>query len=343
MGSFNPINLIFNTMGVANINNFANQNAQNTSNMGVQNGAIQNQGLNVNQNTNAPYINYAQNGTINNLPPALSNAQQSIISTVEVEMRANYIKDLLNLPRDFQTLINQIEGNNPNVAILKDLDKLLIGGKINLNLLSSILNQSSKDAIQKLMMTIMTVSKMGSNDVNQLKEIMNLFSGAKGGMDSIQTLKNLILLYLPYLPLSVRADMNLDFNIDIFDKIQGQDPESESDTEIIKIMIQTANFSNVLATLENTLNNDIEVFISATESFPEKEVMERLKLENKKSNITSHTTIEKNKDPETSEKLKQNIKITSSNYVSPRLILCAHNLIKIIIDVDSSDFIINKQ
>ncbi len=346
MGSFNPINLIVNTIGIMATNNVQNnpqgQGANNLAqNAGVNNGANPAQ-INSTQSSFSPlnYSNNLQNQA--NLTP-LTNANQIMISTVEVEQRANYIKDLLNLPRDFQTLISQIEGNiDPNAKALKDLSKLLVNGKINLTALTSLLGENSKDAVQKLMMTIMTVSKMGSNNVSQLKELMGLFSSANPTVDSAQTVKNLIMLYLPWLPLSIRNDLNLDFDIDIFDKIQGPDPNEEESQETIKIMIQTANYGNIMATLELAQNEEVDVLIIANSDFPEKEVMEEFKKENKKGNLRTNVAIEK-KANEIIPNIEQNVQITSSNYVSPKLVLSAHSLIKIIIDVDNSQFIINEE
>lgn len=343
MGGFNPINLIINTMSVyASYNEAQNQNANNNL---VQNQGVLNQGQPVNSASTSSFtpLNYSSQNTSLQAQSQLSSTNQLLISTVELEQRANYVKDLLNLPRDFETLINQIQNTTPEADALKQLSKLLQNGKINLNALSTLLSDNSKGAIQKLMMTIMTVSKMGSNNVNQLKELIGMFSSASANAETTQVIKNILMLYLPWLPLSVRHDMNLDFNIDIFDKIQGADPDMENAAEMIKIMIQTANYGNILATLELSLNNEIDVFISAIESFPEDEVLKEFKKENKKSSIRSNVTVEKNKDPNMSEHIKQNIKISSSDYVSPKLVLAAHSLIKIIIEVDNREFIINEE
>lgn len=351
MGSFNPINLIINTIGITAAGNAQNQNngANNNSALAA-NSSNSPGGANQTTNTgNSPSsfgpINYssAQNNAYTG-QTGLSAVNQTIISTVEIEQRANYIKDLLNLPRDFEALINQIQGGtNPNIQALKDLSKLLQNGKINLTALSSLLSDNSKEAIQKLMMTIMTVSKMGSNNVNQLKELIGMFSTANASVDSAQTVKNILMLYLPWLPLSVRNSMNLDFDIDIFDKIQGADPNETDGGETIKIMIQTANFGNIMADLELALNNEVNVYITASENFPEKEVFEKFNKENKKTNIRTNVTIEKNKDSNKLENMGQNVQIASSDYVSPKLILAAHSLIKTIIDIDSQEFIINEE
>ena len=342
MNGFNPINFIVNTFAINAQNLIKNsQTGQSANNLTANSGNFNsnvNQALSQNSLTS---INYSASTQQNQSGLILSNANQLVISTVEVEQRANYIKDLLNLPRDFQSFINQIQNMNTETA--KSFAKILTDGKINLSALTELLAGNSKEAVQKLMITIMTVSKMGSNNVSGLKELMAMFSVSANSSDSTQTVKNLLMLYLPWLPLSIRNEMNLDFDIDIFDKIQGADPDKEENIETIKIMIETANYGNVLAELEMAPNFEVDVYITAIESFPESEVLKRFNEENKKNSIRSNTKIEKTKDPEISQEFKQNVKITSSNFVSPKLVQSAHSLIKIIIEVDYSNFIINEE
>ena len=342
MNGFNPINFIVNTFAINAQNLIKNSQTGQSANNLAANSSNFNSNVNQTLSQNSlTSINYSASTQQNQSGLILSNTNQLVISTVEVEQRANYIKDLLNLPRDFQSFINQIQNMNTETA--KSFAKILTDGKINLSALTELLAGNSKEAVQKLMMTIMTVSKMGSNNVSGLKELMAMFSVSANSSDSTQTVKNLLMLYLPWLPLSIRNEMNLDFDIDIFDKIQGADPDKEENIETIKIMIETANYGNVLAELEMAPNFEVDVYITAIESFPESEVLKRFNEENKKNSIRSNTKIEKTKDPENSQEFKQNVKITSSNFVSPKLVQSAHSLIKIIIEVDYSNFIINEE
>jgi len=335
--SLNNVNLIINTMNF--ISAASSIQTATTGGQGLnQNMQAQNMGQNFNNQMNLAQSNSPINYTLRPQNP-LSNANQLMISTVEVEQRANYVKDLLNLPRDFQSLIEQIQGNSANTKAMKELSKLLIGDKINLSALNALLANSSKEAVQKLMMTIMTVSKMGSNNVSQLKELMGLLSGASATADSAQIVKSILMLYLPWLPLSVRNELNLDFEIGIKNKTGGE----EDGLETITIMIQTANFGNILATLTLNSGGDIDISIIADENFPEKEVLAKLKQENQKTNLQTTVSIQKQKVSEYKNEKSQEIEVTNCESVSPKLILAAHSLIKIIIDVDSKEFIINEE
>ncbi len=332
--SFNAINFIISTVGATGLNN--------TQRQGVNQNAFNNVKENfVNSNSNSSLINNFLQNAQNKTETGLSVLNQRIISTVEVEQQANYIKDLLNLPRDFQDLIQQIQQGNTNLSSMKELSKLLVNGKIDLTALAQILSDNSKEAVQKLMMTIMSVSKMGAQDVSQLKELMGLFSTAGANLSSEQTVKNLLLLYLPWLPLSQRNDLNLDFEIGINDKNSGSNQGGSSET--IRIMIQTANYGNILATLEISNEGNVDVIISATEDFPEREVIEKLNKEGKKSGFKTSLIVQTQKIEHKAEDKTQDVQITTSDYVSPKLILAAHSLIKIIIDIDSRNFIINEE
>ena len=88
---------------------------------------------------------------------------------------------------------------------------------------------------------------------------------------------------------------------------------------------------------------EINISISAGENFPEKEVIEKMKKESKKSEIKTSVNVQKQQASLNSENKTQDFKITTSDFVSPKLILAAHALIKIIIDVDSKEFIINEE
>ena len=200
MTDFNPIQII---TRIAN-NVISNQSVQNNGAGGAN--STQNA---MNTGVNSFGQNFQPQTTQNNTalffkstPLTLSLASELKLTTIEIEQKANYAKDLLNLPRDFSELINQITSNSTqtsalNQQMLENLAKLFHNGKIDLSLLSTLLNDNSKEAMQKLMMTIANLAKYGANDVSGLKELMNLFSANTALVSDSQALKNLLLLYLP--------------------------------------------------------------------------------------------------------------------------------------------------
>ena len=107
-------------------------------------------------------------------PLTLSVASELKLTTIEIEQKANYAKDLLNC-REIYGAYNQITSNSTqtsalNQQMLENLTKLFHNGKVDLSLLSTLLNSTSKEAMQKLMMTIANLAKYGANDVSGLKE-----------------------------------------------------------------------------------------------------------------------------------------------------------------------------
>lgn len=348
MTGFNPLQIITriaNTVvagaAVQNGNSQGAQNAQNSS-LGTGFSSVA-QNLQSQSGNNTPLF-------FKSTPMPLSLASEMKLTTIEIEQKANYAKDLLNIPRDFTELINQItssgvnSSNALNQQLANKLSELLQNGKIDLSSLSALLEGNSKDAIQKLMMTIANVAKYGANDVSALKELMNLFASSTAFASDSQALKTLMLLYLPWLPLSSRHEDNLDFTIDIFDKIEGPDPESEEAAETVKVLIETKNFSNVTATLEMNPLGQIDVDIVAGNDFPHKQVMELIKEEAMMNNVKLNISSGENKNADLN-KLKEkeyskNVKIAASGSISPKLMLMAHGLIKIIINVDYEKTII---
>lgn len=347
MSEFNPLHMITRiatniAAGSAIQNNVANsaQNALNST-FNTFNNNFQN---NSSENNNTPLV-------FKSVPLALSLASELKLTTIEIEKKADYVKDLLNLPRDFSELINQIStGSSSSSAMnskLADILPMVLmrDGRVDLSKLSEFLSENSKSAMQKLMMTIANVAKYGANDVSNLKELMGLFSVNSNISSDTQALKTLLLLYLPWLPLSVRSENDLDFTIDIFDKIQGPDPESEENTENVKILIQTENFSNVIVMLEVNSLGRIDIDISAGSDFPHKRAMEIIKEEssinNVKSNISS--SVAKKTDEDVRKVSFDNVKIMSSGAISPKLMLMTQVLIKIIIQLDYEQTIIKKE
>ncbi len=349
MSDFNPLRMITRiatniAAGRAIQNNIANNAAnstQNTLNFSLNN---LNQNLRSNQNeSNAPQF-------FKSTPLTLSIASELKLTTIEVEKKADYVKDLLNLPRDFSELINQISTGTASSPVLNaklaNLQALLMAdGKIDLSKLSEFLGENSKDAVQKLMMTIANIAKYGANDVSNLKELMGLFSMSSNIASDTQALKTLLLLYLPWLPLAARNENDLDFTIDIFDKIQGPDPDTEENIETVKILIQTENFSNVIATLEMNPLGQVDIDIAAGNNFPHKRVMELIKEESSINNVKSNvsSSFSKRGDENIQQFSSNNVKITATGAISPKLMLMAQVLIKIIIQVDYEKTIINKE
>ena len=281
-------------------------------------------------------------------PFGLNLASEQRLTTIEIDKKASYVKDLLGIPREFNELLDELVLTKANGSSMVSMENealmVLKNAKIDISMLSILLGENSKAAMQKLMMAIANAAKCGANDVSGLKELLGLFSSNSAMMSENQVLKTVILLYLPWLPLSARNEDNLDFTIDIFDKIQGPDPDSEENTEAVTILIQTKNFSNVTAALEINPLGQVDVDVAAEKDFPHKRVMELIKEAASLNNVTSNVSANISKIAAKQDfDYKSNVKIMAKGAISQKLMLMAHSLIKIIIELDFEKTVINKQ
>lgn len=306
---------------------------------------------NLSQNFNSQFENSSTPAYFQPKPFIMSEESELKLTTIEVEKKADYVKDLLNLPKDFEELINQISTGTASSPVLSAklanvMYFLTAGGKIDLSKLSEFLGENSKEAMQKLMMTIANISKYGANDVSNLKELMGLFSANVNITSDVQALKTLLLLYLPWLPLASRNENNLDFTIDIFDKIQGPDPDAQENIETVKILIQTENYGNVIVTLEMNPLGQVDIDVAANKDFPHKRVMELIKEEASINGVKSNVSSSFSKSADKKDAIdypSNNVKITASGAISPKLVLMSQCLIKIIIQLDYEKSIIKKE
>ena len=117
----------------------------------------------------------------------------------------------------------------------------------------------------------------------------------------------------------------------------------------MKILIQTNNFANVIAVLDMTPLGQIDIDVTAGKDFPHKRVMELIGEESSLNNVKSNVSIGTSKKAEEASQTEEensplyasgNVKITSSSSISPKLMLMAQSLIKIIIQVDYEESII---
>ncbi len=276
---------------------------------------------------NSVMQNSAQSTQKQTLSPELK------MTPMEVEQTAKYVKELLNMPKDFAQVVSQLSANN-TVTTAQNMQLLLMlsSGKIDLNALAQLLSDNSKAALQKLVQTMSQAAKMGVSDTQQLKDLINTLGLVSVSTnDTTAALKNFILLYLPWLPLNAKGE-SLDFDIDVFDKTSsGGDDEVQS----VTILIETMNFSNVKALLEMTQDNKVEIMINCIEDFPREKVLAVLKKESQDLNIQAGLIVETTKKEIPKDTVKKaRAEISASSAISPQLMLMAHAVIKIVFKID---------
>ena len=215
-------------------------------------------------------------------------------------------------------------------STLKKLD-ILTGGMINLNQVSSLLQQNGKEAITKLIMSMTEATKSGITDLSQMKDMAKLINASisvAAENNPQKTLKLLLLLYLPWLPLEDGVGFDLELQ-------QKTDSKEESDS-ILVITITTINYGTIKATLYLESSNSVQVGIECSEKFPKTELQLRIDKEQKfysMDSTVSYSTKEQGENIQ--QKQSANVNMSQTNEINPYLLLMAHTLIKHIIDIDN--------
>lgn len=296
--------------------NFIKIHTNSTQNKGTVEISDKNLSVNIEQNKNLPL-----NRPLEQVNPALIYNLQ--LAKMDNETLIKYLQSLLALPNSIDDFIKKANSNTKNSEILKIIVENLIDTKA----LAEFLNEKSKIAIDKTLQTISTALKSGIEDNSQLKEILSIltFIQAQSSSNS-NILKEFLLLYIP-------------INGQIFDKqveynITNNEEKEKIKTQDLSIMFETINFSNILCTL-NAENNDVLVYFYVPDYFPKNKIKKILEDFSKSTNINSLVefkikNINLNKKDDT-----QNFKVVSKNYISPKILILSHLIIKMIFKIDS--------
>ena len=123
---------------------------------------------------------------------ALLNQQQNI----------NMLKDLLKMPKNFEQLLTQIS-TMPDKATQKTA-LLLLTSSLNTAQLTSLLQNSSKEAMTNLYKMLAQFNQVGMTIKDeQTSELVKLISFVSASSTSdVQAIRTTMLMYLPWLPLT---------------------------------------------------------------------------------------------------------------------------------------------
>ena len=250
---------------------------------------------------------------------SLSQLQAQILAQLQ-GLNTNISKEMVNIQ-----LASQFQSSIKNLEILS-------GGMINLMDISALLQKNGKEALTKLIMTMTEASKSGITDLSQMKEMAKLINASisvASENNPQKTLKLLLMLYLPWLPI----EDGVGFDLEV--QTKSENPE-ESDS-ILTLTISTINFGNVTATIFLETSNSVQTAIECSEKFPKDELLIRIDMDKKHYSMDAVTTFNVNKSikPQ-SEKASANINMAQTTEINPYLLLCAHTIIRHVIDIDNN-------
>ncbi len=311
MTNFNSLNNINLNQMMGNIQrNIANQQAQ-----------IVQQG----QNQAAP-----QNQT-----PMQQNLMfdQAVVYTPEIfsfemfkmdnETVVKYLQNLLKLPNSIDKFIKELDAKNLNPKALN----LLVENMVNLKALGELLNQNSKEAVQKLLETIAAQSKTPGGDLTQLKEILTVLNAIQASSTNLSSnsLKELLLLYIP---VNFQA-----FKEDVEFKGIEDDEKEKAQNSVLSILLETINFSNILCIL-NENENSLYIEISANENFTFDRFKKIIEVLSKEANLKTYVEFKPSKK-EIIKNAKQNFKVISGGFIPTNILILSHIIVKTIFKIDN--------
>lgn len=254
-------------------------------------------------------------------------ARRNLLSQTQAQILAQ----LQGLTTSEMQNVMKSQINTQMMASLKNL-QLTAGQMISISDIAALIQVNGKDAITKLIIAMTNASKQGVNDLSQLKETAKLINAsiALASTDNpAQTLKTLMLLYLPWLPLHDGAGFDLE--------IETSDNGSKENESILIITITTVNYGVIVATLILETTNSVHVNIECNENFPKDELMLRLESEQKNYSMQSVISFETKKvknESQKSDTTNAKINMSHTNEISPYLLLCAHSIIRNVIELD---------
>lgn len=247
------------------------------------------------------------------------------INSINRSQNVNYLKEVMNLPREMKDVLVLLQNNTKNVQTQSGL----ILANINIKDLTDLIQKSGKDALKQIITTMSQSSVKGWTDISQIQDAMNYINASVSVQDA-QTvaLKNFMLLYLPWLPLHEGVDFELEFKYS-----EGGDEEDEN---ILNISIVTKNFGQIKILIILKSICSFEIFIQCSISFPKQKLMKMVEVDEKKHSMKSNKVFE-NIENKISKLNTQQAQITLANVkeISPFLLLIANSVIKNTLIIDN--------
>lgn len=308
-----------------NFNRVAQNNVQNSQQASV----VQPQ-----QQTNTPYI--AQ--------PFLPQTTQQLTQTVaelallNQQQTASMLKDLLQMPKNFEQLLTQLSSMPQETAQKTAL--MLLASSLNTTQLSALLQTNSKQAMTNLYQMLAQFNQVGvgMNDeqTSQLSKLISFVSASASS--DVQTIRTTMLMYLPWLPLT---DPNA-FKLEIANA--GSDGGIGSD-DFVTILISTENYGNIKADIYKTNEDGIKIEFVSSQTFPQKELITLMKEESVKYNININLILETKEifNKKKNEKSETQIYMNTSPGINPFLLLISNTVIKNVHIIDTKENIREKR
>jgi len=246
------------------------------------------------------------------------------------------------MPADIEELLSFLMYKKVSAETLKTLLNQT-DQKLNTDLIKQILENNSKESINKLL-KLFQQAPGGTQNTDQLKDILSLLSQITPKKDSTanDVLTNLTLLYLPWLPLSEKQDLEIKF-----EKREQQETDESEQTALV-IYITTINLGRfkISIILKKDYSIKIEIEADCEQRLNENEnkkeqlenILKEINKQTRKDKINASTELficetGANEINSTSQK-KREVIISPANDVSSVVVITAQKIAKIILETD---------
>lgn len=253
--------------------------------------------------------------------------ESSLLERTKLENQQilKYIQNTMKMPETIEKFIKEIAGKNVSESTIEKFIDSMLDTKV----INEFLNQNSKAAIEKMLLTIANSIKTGGSDVAQLKEMLSVLTTIHHNtIADTNTLRELLLLYIP-------------LNCPVFDSqmelkkvIENQDEKIKNSS--LSILFQTINFSNVLCCMTSE-NNDVLIELFSIEDFPYKEFEKIVQIIAKEAHLNIRFDFMRI-NVVSSDESKQNFRIISNDFIPSNVLIVAHLLIKTLFQFDDKFF-----
>lgn len=294
------------------------------------------QSARLNLNEPAPFQQNNNNGTMlaNLLPNTTMQLTQTLaeMTMLNSEQNVQLLKELLNFPKNFEQLLQQISVN-PKLTEQK-LALILLASTLDLGKLSSLLKTNAKDAMSNLYQMLAQYNQTGMSlkdeQLNQLTKLIS-FVAASASAD-VQSLKTTMLMYLPWLPLTQQENFKLDIAEKTSDNSAGSD-------DFVSVLISTENYGNIQADIYKTDLDGIKILFVSSSVFPQKDFIDFMREESKKYNININLEMAQNEKFGENQKQGRQTKVclNTSPGVNPFLLLISNSVIRCIHIIDEKE------
>ena len=251
------------------------------------------------------------------------------LALLNQQQTANMLKDLLQMPKNFEQLLTQL--STMPKAEAQQTALMLLASSLNTSQLASMLQTNSKEAMTNLYKMLAQFNQLGlsikDEQTSELSKLISLVSAS--ATSDVQSLRTTMLMYLPWLPLT---DPNA-FKLEIASA--GADGGVGAD-DFITLLISTENYGNIQATIYKTEQDGIKIELTTSQTFPQKDFVELMKEESKKHNININLllAIKEAFNKKKEEKSETQVFMNTSPGINPFLLLISNTVIKHIHTID---------